>query len=328
MIRKSGLVAFASATALSLSLAGCGSSSSSSSGNSPSISGSSGNKQLVIGVVLKTLSNPVWKGVLSGAESEGKKLGVTIKSAAGASESDITGQVNQVQTMLASGVDALVVTPNGTTQLAPILTQAVGKGIPVVLEDTDIPSFTKKSSFVQSDQASGATKVNQLITAALGDKAKGGEVGLLDYPGNVTVQARIDAAKAVFEGAGMKVVAELPGNCDRATALNSTTNMLTAHPQLAAIFGGCGQGATGAAQAVKNKGKSVLITGFDGINDEFADINAGTELGTVLQDFPALGAKSVDLAVDAANKKSVQAEVLIPGIIVTKDNISQYKPAG
>ena len=294
----------------------------------PAGTGSSSVKAITIGVVPKTLQNPVWQGVIKGAEDQAKTKGnITIKASAPNSEEDITGQINKIQDLITQGVDALVVAPDGDS-LQPILQQAVDKGIPVVLIDTDIKGFTAKTAYVSSDQAGGAKGVTDVAVKALGPNMKGAEVGLLDFPGNTTVQARVDAAKQAYEAAGAKIVAELPGKCDRATALNSTTDMLTAHPNIKAIFGGCGQGATGAALAVGNAKKTVLVTGFDGINGEFKDIQDGTMLATILQDFPKIGARSVDIAVAALNKQTVNKDDQIPGIVITKDNVSKYPPAG
>lgn len=294
----------------------------------PASSSSGAGKAITIGVVPKTLQNPVWQGVIKGAEDQAKTKGnITIKASAPNSEEDITGQINKIQDLITQGVDALVVAPDGDS-LQPILQQAVDKGIPVVLIDTDIKGFTAKTAYVSSDQAGGAKAVTDAAVKALGPNVKGAEVGLLDFPGNTTVQARVDAAKQAYEAAGAKIVSELPGKCDRATALNSTTDMLTAHPNIKAIFGGCGQGGTGAALAVGNAKKTVLVTGFDGINGEFKDIQDGTMLATILQDFPKIGAQSVDIAVAALNKQTVNKIDQIPGIVITKDNVGKYQPAG
>ncbi len=308
-----------------------GSDSTTSAGSDSTTSAGSGGSAVIaitIGVVPKTLQNPVWQGVIKGAEDQAKTKGnITIKASAPNSEEDITGQINKIQDLITQGVDALVVAPDGDS-LQPILQQAVDKGIPVVLVDTDIKGFTAKAAYVSSDQAGGANAVTDVAVKALGPDVKGAEVGLLDFPGNTTVQARVDAAKQVYEAAGAKIVSELPGKCDRATALNSTTDMLTAHPNIKAIFGGCGQGATGAALAVGNAKKTVFVTGFDGINGEFKDIQEGTMLATILQDFPKIGAQAVDIAVAALNKQAVNKTDQIPGIVITKDNVSKYQPAG
>lgn len=318
MKKKFLLAATVAASSLALALTGC----------SSGTQASSGGDKITVGIVPKTLQNPVWQGVIKGAEEEAKTLGnVQIKTAASNTEEDIAGQINKIQDLISGGVNALVVAPNGDS-LQPVLQQAIDQGIPVVLIDTDIPSWNNKTSFVASQQAESSALVNEEATKALGAAASGAEVGILDFPGNNTVQARVDAAKKVFQEAGTKIVAELPGKCDRATALNSATDMLTANPNIKVIFGGCGQGATGAAQAAQNAGKDVIVTGFDGINDEFNAVKSGKMLATILQDFPAIGKQALDAAVNAKNGKPVEKTYEIPGILITKDNIDQYKPAG
>ncbi|MCA4132541.1 sugar ABC transporter substrate-binding protein [Arthrobacter sp. M4] len=320
MKKKFLLAATVAASSLAIALTGC------SGGTQASSSG--GGKTFTVGIVPKTLQNPVWQGVIKGADDEAKALGnVKIKTAASNTEEDIAGQINKIQDLITGGIDALVVAPNGDS-LQPVLQQAISQGIPVVLIDTDIPTWKDKTSFVTSQQSESSAKVNEEIAKALGGSASGAEVGILDFPGNNTVQARVDAAKKVFQQTGMKIVSELPGKCDRATALNSATDMLTANPNIKAIFGGCGQGATGAAQAVQNANKNVLVTGFDGINDEFNAVKSGKMLATILQDFPAIGKQALDAAVDAKNGKTVQKTYEVPGILITKDNIDKYKPAG
>ncbi|MDQ6752945.1 MAG: sugar ABC transporter substrate-binding protein [Actinomycetota bacterium] len=315
------LAALISTAALTLTACGGGASSSS--------SGGSAGSQLKIGVVVRTMSNPVWQAVASGAEDQAKKAGnVTVKTVGADSESDVTGQINKVQDLISSGVNALIVAPNGGPQLKPILEQAAAKGVKIVIIDNDIPDLKGKVSYVGTNQPENAAAVNKEIITSLGAEAKGAEVGILDYPGNTVVQARVDAAKKTFEDAGLNVVSVLPGKCDRATAQNSATDMITAHPNIKAIFGSCGQGATGAAQAAQNAGKKILVTGFDGTNDEFRTIKAGNELATILQDFKGTGAQAMTAAIDSASGKSVQSNYDVPATLITKDNVDKFQPAG
>jgi len=296
-------------------------------GSSGTTGNSGGSGQVKVGVVVKTLSNPVWKGVADGAQAEAKKLGnVEVQVTGAQTEQDIQGQISKIDSFISQGVKALLVAPNGAAQLQPTLQRAADKGIKVILIDTDISTFSAKTSFVGSSEADGATTVAQYLVKTLGDKAKGTQAGVLDYPGNPTVQTRVDAGKKVMQDAGMTVVSTLPGLCDRATALNATQAMLQSNPNIGAIFGSCGQNATGATQAVVNARKSVQVVGFDGINDEFADIKSGTMLATEWQDFPTIGAKAVDAAIDSINGKKVEANIAVPAKLITKDDVSQYNP--
>lgn len=281
--------------------------------------------QVKVAVIVKTLSNPVWKGVVQGAEKEAKSQNLDITASGGTSEDDIQGQIAKVEASISQNVDVIAIAPNGTSQLAPVLERATNEGIKIVLIDTDIPSLKSKTSFVTSEQTQGAGQVAQQLVDALGAEANGAQAGVLDFPGNPTVNARIEAGKAVLEKAGVDVASTLPGKCDRATALNSTQAMLQAEPDLKVIYGACGQNATGAAQAVANAKKDVLVVGFDGINDELKAIASGAMLATVWQDFPEIGAEAVRTGVDASKGDSVEKEIAVPAQVVTKKNVADFK---
>lgn len=287
--------------------------------------GGGGSDDLQVAVIVKTLSNPVWEGVANGAEAAAEELGVGIEIAGGQNEEDIQGQIATVESFISQGVDVIAIAPNGTTQLQPVLERAVEQDIQVVLIDTDIPSFEGETAFITSEQEAGAGQVAEELVAALGGQASGAQFGVLDYPGNPTVDSRIAAGTAVLTAAGMQEVAQLPGTCDRATAQSATEAMLEANPDLRAIYGACGQNATGAAQAVRNSGRDVAIVGFDGINDEFAGISDGSIVATVWQDFPEIGAVSVRTGVDAANGEEVEASIAVPAQVVNADNVQDYE---
>ncbi len=318
---KRKAVVLALAVTLTLAASGC---------NRDAGASSSGSEDAVkVAVVVKTLSNPVWQGVVEGAEAEAKSLGIDVEIDGGTSEDDIQGQIAKIESYISQGVDVLAVAPNGTSQLQPTLQRAADAGIEVVMIDTDIPSFEAKVAHVTSEQEQASSQVAQALVDALGEDIKGAPIGILDLPGNPTVDARIAAGRKVLEDAGAKIVAQLPGKCDRATALASTESMLEANPDLLGIFGACGQNATGAVQAVQNAGMDVKVVGFDGIADEMAQIEAGKMVATVWQDFPAIGAEAVRIGVEASQGESTDSgTVSIPGEIVSEENISEFADKG
>ena len=87
-------------------------------------------------------------------------------------------------------------------------------------------------------------------------------------------------------GDGYDIVSKLPTDCDQTKGLNAAQDMLTANPDIAAIYGACGPPIIGALEAIKTAGKTLVTVGFDAGPDEITAILAGTETASVAQ-FPA-----------------------------------------
>ncbi len=113
-------------------------------------------------------------------------------------------------------------------------------------------------------------------------------------------------------------------NADMPTALNQTTNVLTANPDLVGIFGANEPTAIGMGTAIKQaelSGKIVAI-GFDGAAQLQAFVKDGTLQAIAVQSSYGMGYKGVMTAYDVAiGKKTVPASVDTGFLMVTKDNI-------
>jgi simple sugar transport system substrate-binding protein len=155
----------------------------------------------------------------------------------------------------------------------------------------------------------------------------GSKIGVLQGRlGNPSLDDRVKGLKATL-GSAISVVAEPATDCDQTKGLNAAQDMLTAHPDISAIYGACGPPIIGALQAIKAAGKqpgSIVVVGFDASPDEITAIKAGDEAGSVAQ-FPAkMGSLGIDTAVKAAKGESVPSSVDTGTAMVTKDNVAQF----
>ena len=89
-----------------------------------------------IGLVTKTDSNPYFVSMRSAAQKEATKLGATLTAAAGTADGDNASQVTAIENMIASGVKAILITPNDSKAIVPTLLAAQQKGIFVAALDT------------------------------------------------------------------------------------------------------------------------------------------------------------------------------------------------
>ena len=55
-------------------------------------------------------------------------------------------------------------------------------------------------------------------------------------------------------------------------------------------------------------------------------IKASDGTGTLKQDNVRTGTEIVDDAIDLVNRQSINPEILIPGIMIDKENVGQYLP--
>jgi ABC-type sugar transport system substrate-binding protein len=238
----------------------------------------------------------------------------------GKSGTDDEGEIAIIENMIVQGVKAIAITPT-SPNVKSALDKAVAAGIKVVLVDNDIPGWSGKSSLVATDNLAGG----KLAGTWMADKVPAGsKIGILQGRlGNPSLDDRVKGFKETL-GSKATVVAEPATDCDQTKGLNAAQDLLTAHPDIAAIYGACGPPILGALQAIKAANKKLIVVGFDAAPGELDAIKAGDEAGSVAQ-FPAkMGSLGIETAVAAARGQTVQATVDTGTAMVTKDNVAQF----
>jgi ABC-type sugar transport system substrate-binding protein len=243
----------------------------------------------------------------------------------GKAGNDHEGQIAIIESMVAQGVKGIAVTPTGP-QVQPALDAAVAAGVKIVLIDNDLPDWTGKSAVVATDNHAGGVLAGQWLKENL---AAGDTLAVLEGVAGVpALDARV---KGMTEGLGdldVKIVQQLPTDCDQVKGQDAADAILTANPDVKAIYGACGPPIIGALESIKNAGRapdSIIVVGFDASPDELAALEAGTEDATVAQ-FPAkMGELGVDTVLKAVLGETIEANVDTGTAIVTKDNVADFK---
>src|SRR5450631_3984961 len=175
---------------------------------------------------------------------------VTVLYAQGKSGTDDASEIAAIQDFVTQGVKAIAITPTSPA-VKDALQAAVDKGVKVVLIDNDIPGWTGKSSYVATNNLAGGMVAGAFLAKQL---KPGATVAILEgVLGNQSLQDRVTGMQQAL-GSGFKVVAMTPTDCDQTKGLNAAQDILTAHPDVSAIYGACGPPITGAVQAIKAKG--------------------------------------------------------------------------
>ncbi|MEO7720383.1 MAG: sugar ABC transporter substrate-binding protein [Pseudolysinimonas sp.] len=313
---KKRYVLAAATAALALALTGCAPSGGSSGGGS-------GSKVIKIGFITKFPVDFYDTMVTAAKAWDAKETGAELVFSQGKSGTDDESEINAIQADITLGVKAIAITPT-SPNVQGALQKAVDAGIKVILIDNDIPKWDGKSAVVATDNLAGGKLAGAFLAKTLKPGAKIAVLqGVLGNPSlDDRVTGMIDGL-----GSGFTIVSKTPTDCDQTKGLNAGQDVLTANPDLDAIYSACGPPITGALQAVKAAGKEgkLVTVGFDASPDEVAAIAGGTETASVAQ-FPSkMGSLGAQTAFDAAKGKKVNANVDTGTAMVTKDNVSQFQ---
>ncbi|MGD8402862.1 MAG: substrate-binding domain-containing protein [Anaerolineales bacterium] len=172
--------------------------------------------------------------------------GVTTELVIESADTDVAGQIQQLQNLMAQNVDAILVNPGDVNGLNATLEEAVAKGIIVISVDQElnVPGVYN----VGIDQKAWAMTSARWLAEKLG--GEGDIVQIEGFPGHPANVARMEGVAEVFaDYPGINVLATDTGNWDEATGQQVMSNFLSAYPNLDGYWTQDGM-AIGALQAV------------------------------------------------------------------------------
>ena len=221
-----------------------------------------------IGVSIPTLDNPFWVNAVKFAEHVGKALDVELTVVGADNRED--KQLTDVQSLLSSGVNALVITPQSTASAPGLIKLANRANVPIVVVDR-YPGFEPKNAdapyvaFIgPNDVSAGADIVKYLI-------AQGGKkvVGIGGLPGSSVAEGREKGLRqGISEAKGVELVQYVSGGGESEdNGYRTMQNLLSAHPAGSIDSVWCYNDALclGAFRAIKQAGRDseIKLGGMD-----------------------------------------------------------------
>ncbi len=261
--------------------------------------------------------------------------GLTTELVIESADTDVAGQIQQLQNLMAKGVDAILVNPGDVNGLNATLQEAVNKGIIVISVDQElnVPGVYN----VGIDQKEWAKTSAKWLAEKLG--GKGNIVEIEGFPGHPANVARMEGVDEVLaEYPDIKVLAKDTGKWDEATGQQVMSNFLAAYPNLDGYWTQDGM-AIGALQAVIAANPAKFPVGVGEGRCQFLKL-----WEQVLQDHPdfetiavanppGVSPTGLRIAVNMLQGKKVDESKLgganglsfvIPvPIIITKDNVQE-----
>jgi len=166
---------------------------------------------------------------LKDTNAEYMALGITNDLVIESADTDVPGQLQQLQNLIAKNVDAILVNPSDINALNATLTDAVNKGIIVISVDQEIGATGVYD--VGIDQKQWAMTSADWLAKKL--NGTGNIVEIEGIPGNPANTARMDGVAAVLANSpNIKVVGKDTGKWDEATGQQVMSNFLASFPNL------------------------------------------------------------------------------------------------
>ncbi len=285
------------------------------------IVGCNRDKKRVVAVVPKGSAHEFWQSVHAGAVKAGRESNVDIVWNGTPSETDYNGQLQIVDAMINRRVDAIALAPIDKKVMVSVVERAAREKIPMVIFDSPIDT-DKFVSQVATDNFRagevGAERIGKLL------KGKGKVAMVKVQPGAASTMAREDGfeKKLKTDFPGVQIVAQQYGWADFAKSLAATENILTANPDLDAIFASNESSTVGAARALKERKTAVKLVGFDWSPALGDDLRSGLIDSLVVQDPFRMGYESVKSALAYLDGKPVQKINNIEPKLVDRDNLN------
>ena len=183
---------------------------------------------------------------LKDVNAEYMQAGLTNELVIESADTDVPGQIQQLQNLINKGVDAILVNPGDVNGLNDTLQEAVKKGIIVISVDQELN--TPNVYNVGIDQKEWAKTSAKWLAEKLG--GQGNIVEIEGFPGHPANVARMDGVDEVLKDyPGIKVLAKDTGKWDEATGQQVMSNFLASFPNLDGYWTQDGM-AIGAMQAV------------------------------------------------------------------------------
>ncbi|WP_338564923.1 ribose ABC transporter substrate-binding protein RbsB [Erwinia sp. E_sp_W01_6] len=267
-----------------------------------------------IALVVSTLNNPFFVSLKDGAQKEADKLGYNLVVLD--SQNNPAKELANVQDLTVRGTKLLLINPTDSDAVGNAVKMANQASIPVITLDR-VASQGKVVSHVASDNRFGGKMAGDFIAKKVGEKAK--IIELSGIVGTSAARERGEGFKMAADAHKFEILASQPADFDRTKGLNVMQNLLTAHPDVQAVFAQNDEMALGAMRALQTAGKSdVVVVGFDGTPDGMKAVEGGKLAATVAQQPEQIGMIGVQTADKVLKNQKVQAINPVDLKLVTK----------
>jgi ribose transport system substrate-binding protein len=279
----------------------------------------------VIGVSVADQKSLFYVAEVAGIKDEAKEQGYEVKITS--ANNDSSAQVKQVNDLLTQQVGALIFTSQDSTAAAAGVRAANEAGVPVIAVDQRPESGEGElATYIATDSVKAAYELCTWMFEQIGGK---GEIAILHgvLGSTAEIQRTEGCEKALAETPDIKVVAEETANWDETEAFKATQNILTANPNLDAVFGESDAMSMGASKAARDAGKEIFSVGIDGFPTMFDAVESGLTQATMAQQPYMMGQLAVRNAIALMNGEGddIPQEQYQDTVLINSETIKDHQ---
>ena len=240
---------------------------------------------------------------------------------------DAAEQNNAIETLTADDVDGILVIAIDTNGIMPAVESAAEAGVAIVAADAILPEGPQIAQVGVDNGGAGAQMGEFFVdwVEAGGEPVQLGIVGALNSTiQNVRQEGFEDVALA---SENVELVGVVDGQNVAETALAAAETLITANPDLSAIYATGEPALVGAVAAVEAQGAEdrVKVFGWDLTSQVIAGIDAGFVEAVVQQDPAGIGSASIEALVASLAGENVEPVIDVPVTIVTSENVDDFR---
>ena len=263
-----------------------------------------------IALVSKGFQHQFWQAVKEGAEQAAEEFDVEITFEGPDTEADVDQQLQQLQTALDKGPDAIGFAALDSQAAGPFLQQAQDAGIPVIAFDSGVDSDIPVTTAATDNKAAAAEAAKQMVELVGGS----GKIALVvhDQTSVTGVDRRDGFVEYIEENApDIEIVDIQYGGGDQLKSTDLAKAILQANPDLKGIYGSNEGSAIGVVNAVTELGLEGKLTviGFDSGQAQIDAITDGLMAGAITQNPVGIGYETVKAAVEALDGKELPKSI-------------------
>ncbi|RVG80411.1 ABC transporter substrate-binding protein [Sinorhizobium meliloti] len=287
-----------------------------------------------VGLTMPSLNAPYFAAQVAAVEKAAKDQGCEITTAD--SQNDFSKQINDVEDMIAKGIDILILNPRDQEALVPAADAATKAGVKVVVMDSTLnPKANVVTQVRSSNEENG-----RLVGDWIAKKMKGTPIKMLLLSGNQGnpggLDRRMGVIKGIVEGqlvnegaVNLQILGQGWGDWATDGGLKAAEDLFQAHPDANLVVGENDSMVLGAVQAAKAAGLDGILfaAAADGQREALEMVKEGTYGATGLNDPDLVGRTAFDIAYKAF-KGELPADFpklhLTPADVISADNVDKY----